>query len=1071
MMPTGRLAATILMLIPPLVLAGCGGNEPEGAPVAGPPGTPPPPPPMVEATPRASTAEPASAPPDNMAGPPGSMAGATMPTPPPGVSTVPPPPREDPLPADLPGDDPGEVARVFLETPEEAVHLALMTEKAQRAYEEDGVTSHRDPNSRFEFGEVTVDDDTAEVAMKGEGPTGRMEPGTVKLRREGGAWRVHAMTMAATDEHPEMTMDFENPMAMFGELGAALSELGDAMEDFGEVDPEAETRSEAEEGAEAAATFEAIEAVDPATFRDTFLVDLALDGRPAGAAIAELAAPLGLQLDPSAAPNDALDQPVTMTAEGITRLEAIERVCRAVGLYATYGSPPGDEFVWGFEGDAVTPVPGPRPWPVTFAGPLLIEVLGVDVEPTGIGTLRLRVLGLGLPAATVELLTADLFRTLDDEPVVIRSVAGPGGEELLQQDAFPGFGGFTESPSGVYETEVTVRLANLLRSVTAIAEVRGRATIPVPTKVLMLRFDPIRPGAVQEAGGLKATLRGDGPGVPNIRIERPEGAEDDMGWIRRIFLLGRDRDGNPLESDIGGGGGDGRMYDAMPLFQGEPASIDLKVASEVEEDSSEFRLGPIPLKDFARMPEAMASLDYAGHDAPVSAEFVGFLDDQQAFGNNRPYTYRLINHSNKDVRSFQGAAIFYDAGGKRLADSPINFSADPLLVAKHDTKEQREFGFNVPREAATAELSIHQVAFTDGKEWEREPPEAVERIEELGGNVQLMLGLVSSVTLSGKDAIEAAMPLLDELGPIKTLSLRGAELTDEDWEQISHLEDLQRLDLSFSKITDEGLEHLKGADSLRWLNLNQSGVTDRGVEGLVAARPELKVQYSPAAATYRRAGLLAGAGEWEQAAEVFEEAAEREPDRYHGGFIPAFFATAVSKLMVGDFDGYRRECSQMMERFAEDAQLFTAEQLARACTLRPGAVDDPSRLLTIARRALDAEYAGRPGTENPWFLLAAGAAAYRAGESEHAVEFLTKSLELQDGEDGRAEALLFLALAEHELGQTAKASRAFEEANRLVDAAQEQFDQGEGWPASKWLEWPIALLLRQETAADLTGED
>ncbi|WP_152053729.1 hypothetical protein [Tautonia marina] len=712
-----------LFLISGLMLAGCGGNEPAVAPLdpsttAAPPGTaPPPPPPMMGAqAPGAASAPMAPAPSQGIAQE--MMPGEELQ---PGFPASPSPAPDMPVPDDLPGDDPKEVARLFLGTEDEATKQALMTEKARRAQQEHNITLQPDPNSPFEIGEATTDGDSAEVAIRVEGPTGRLEGGSLRLRREDGEWRAHAMVVAATAEHPEMTMDFENPMAIFGELGAMFSELEDAMEGF---DPFAEGEDDAAaDAARAAATFEAIEAVDLEAFRQSFTVDLALDGRPAGAVIAELAAPIGLELDRSKAPAEALDQPVTLTAEGLTRLEAIERVCEAVGLSATYGSDPAEGFLGSFEGDAVTPVAGPRPWPVAFAGPFLIEVTGVEQQPSGTGTLGLRVLGVGLPPAITAMMAADPFH----EPIAIRSISGPGNQELLPDDRFPVTLGASELPEGVVDVTLDVPLVGLLRSVSAITEVVGQVEIPVPTEIVRMSFDPIEPGAVREEEGLRVSLRGEMPHQATLELERLDESDPDMKWHRYVFLLGRDRGGDPVEMEIGGGGGDEKEYSAFLSIRGEPVAMDLKFAKEVEPLVTDVRLEQIPLKEFGRMPEAIAALEFAGEEAPVSAELVAFLEKEQEqqpspFRNSGPaYTLRIVNHANKDVRRLVLEVTFFDASGKAVGHAPpLNFTYEPHLVQQQDEREMTQSGFFVPEQAASATFRAREVGFTDGTVWKAE---------------------------------------------------------------------------------------------------------------------------------------------------------------------------------------------------------------------------------------------------------------------------------------------------------------------------------------------------------------
>ncbi|MEW4568981.1 hypothetical protein AB1L88_14045 [Tautonia sp. JC769] len=719
MMFLRRSMAANLAVSAGLALAGCGGDGPAVAPgdgpatTAAPPGTAPPPTPPIVPGGAGAPASGAMAP-----GPSPSMAGGTMPGAQPGVSPPPSTASGPSVTGDLPGDDPREVARRFLTAEDQAIELALMTEKARRAHQEHGITSERDPDSPVEVGEASTDGDSAEVAIRVEGPTGRLEGGRLRLRRENGDWRVHAMVIAATAEHPEIVMDLEKPMEMFGELGAMFSELEGAMEEGFDLFDEGD---EADDAAQAAATFEAIEAIDLVAFRESFAVDLAVQGRPAGAVIAELAAPIGLELDRSKAPAEALEGPVTLSAEGLTRLEAIERVCEAVGLYATYGADPAEEFMAGFEGDAVTPVPGPRPWPVAFAGPFAIEVAGVEQRPTGTGTLRLRVLGVGLPPAVAAMIGADPFFEL----VTMGSVSGPADEDLSPDGQFPVTSSDSEPPEGVVDVTLDVPLVGLLRSVGAIAEVTGRVEIPIPTEVMTVSLAPFAPGTAREAEGIRVSLRGEIPDQATLELERLGANDMDMRWHRHLFLVGRDERGEPVPARMAGGAGGPEEYSGFLDLGGQPVALDVKLAKGVEPFAADFRLGQIPLKDFGRMPEAIASLEFDGGEAPVSAELVAFREprggqQQQPFGGSGPsYTLRIVNHSNKDVRRLVLEVTYFDEDGNAVGNAPpLNFTYEPHLVPSRGEREMEQSGFFVPKEAVSAAFRTREVGMTDGTTWE-----------------------------------------------------------------------------------------------------------------------------------------------------------------------------------------------------------------------------------------------------------------------------------------------------------------------------------------------------------------
>src|SRR5262249_48871897 len=132
-----------------------------------------------------------------------------------------------------------------------------------------------------------------------------------------------------------------------------------------------------------------------------------------------------------------------------------------------------------------------------------------------------------------------------------------------------------------------------------------------------------------------------------------------------------------------------------------------------------------------------------------------------------------------------------------------------------------------------------------------------------------------------------------------------------------------------------------------------------------------------------------------------------------------WFCDAPLLLEIGDREGYKRVCREMLTRFGKTKDPILAGRTAKTCLLAQDAVTDLAPVLELADRAIT-------GTEmNPmykWFLLARGMADYRSGEFAVAVDRLQKCL--TSGKeivylDGTAE--LFLAMAQHKLGKTEEA--------------------------------------------------
>jgi tetratricopeptide (TPR) repeat protein len=103
--------------------------------------------------------------------------------------------------------------------------------------------------------------------------------------------------------------------------------------------------------------------------------------------------------------------------------------------------------------------------------------------------------------------------------------------------------------------------------------------------------------------------------------------------------------------------------------------------------------------------------------------------------------------------------------------------------------------------------------------------------------------------------------------------------------------------------------------------------------------------------------------------------------------VPATgFRLAVLRMHLGDADGYRRLCSDLLEQLPEPGNPYTAYLLARICALGPGGLTDYAPAIRLAKRAT----ADNPRA--PWSLHALGAVYYRAGQHEKAIEWLRESM-------------------------------------------------------------------------------
>ncbi len=106
---------------------------------------------------------------------------------------------------------------------------------------------------------------------------------------------------------------------------------------------------------------------------------LTADGESAGELLSQLTDECGFAMDDQPQFAEALETPVNFEMSGVSRLQIIEEICSQVGLYPRYRL---DRFAL---------AAGPRPYPIAFAGPFLVEVRELQENPphgTGMITLQ-----------------------------------------------------------------------------------------------------------------------------------------------------------------------------------------------------------------------------------------------------------------------------------------------------------------------------------------------------------------------------------------------------------------------------------------------------------------------------------------------------------------------------------------------------------------------------------------------------------------------------------------------------------------------------------------------------------
>jgi len=189
---------------------------------------------------------------------------------------------------------------------------------------------------------------------------------------------------------------------------------------------------------------------------------------------------------------------------------------------------------------------------------------------------------------------------------------------------------------------------------------------------------------------------------------------------------------------------------------------------------------------------------------------------------------------------------------------------------------------------------------------------------------------------------------------------------------------------------------------------------------------------------------------------------ELDPDEH---LHLAWFYQSVLRLQLGDVQGYRKVCQDMLTRFGQTKELTIAERTARSCLLAPAALDDLKPVFQLAEQLVT-------GTEkhwgHRWFLLPLGAADYRAGKYASAIDWLRKSLDASQPVPQRdAFATLFLAMAQYRVGQTTEARRLLKQAGQWMEERARSLEPGD--LGVEWSDWMRIQIVHREAEQLIHG--
>jgi hypothetical protein len=312
--------------------------------------------------------------------------------------------------------------------------------------------------------------------------------------------------------------------------------------------------------------------------------------------------------------------------------------------------------------------------------------------------------------------------------LAFKQVADAQGRNLSDAPDGPRFRGGRALPEA-YDREFEFPLKNLLRDVTVVKTLRGVVRVPLPERVDTLRIEPLTQGAVGKAGPVEVKVASFYKGQNSINGKQFPNATLRLEYKgvspARIRVVAYDADNNLIAVSSTGWSGNDTGGSGDFRVRGEPAALAVKLIT-VGHAEYEFSLDDIPLAAAAGQPEKLSPAAFPGHDSPLTAEFVRVTAAQ--FPSKAQL--RLVNHSDKDIRTADLRLVYLDAAGKELRDWPnapcaapetADGKRPPVMVPKNASAVIEVNTPFMPATTATLRATALKVVFSDASVWPATP--------------------------------------------------------------------------------------------------------------------------------------------------------------------------------------------------------------------------------------------------------------------------------------------------------------------------------------------------------------